>query len=114
LFFIRWIYQVLRVGFVLACVAIACALLGSTHGYVSPQCNPITAVCVSKDKRWIATADSGEDNMIVVWDSSTATPVKIIPKPYEKGIVAMDMSSDAMFLVTLSDGAHTRKHGGGG
>lgn len=52
--------------------------------------------------------------MIVVWDSSTATPVKIIPKPYEKGIVAMDMSSDAMFLVTLSDGAHTRKHGGGG
>jgi hypothetical protein len=45
-----------------------------------PQCNPITAVCVSKDKRWIATADSGEDSMIVVWDSSTATPVTYYTK----------------------------------
>lgn len=30
--------------------------------------NPITAVCVSKDKRWIVTADSGKDSMLVVWE----------------------------------------------
>lgn len=68
------------------------------------HCNPITAVCVSNDKRWIATADSGKDSMIVVWDSWKASPVKIIPQPYENGIASMDMSSDAMFLVTLSQG----------
>jgi len=105
------------------------------------QCNPTTAVCVSKDKRWIATADSGPDSMIVVWDSLKATPVKIIHNPYKGGqktshlnfeclkmfvsvanmsssfltkilsahvlllgVAAMDMSSDSMFLVTLSQG----------
>lgn len=68
------------------------------------HCNPITAVCVSRDKRWIATADSGEGSMIVVWDSKTAAPVKILTKPYEAGIAAMDMSSDSMFLATVSAG----------
>jgi len=68
------------------------------------HCNPITAVCVSRDKRWIATADSGEGSMIVVWDSKTAAPVKILTKPYEAGIAAMDMSSNSMFLATVSAG----------
>lgn len=66
------------------------------------QCNPITAVSVSNDKRWIATADSGPDSMIIVWDSWKASPVKILPNPCEGGVAAMDMSSDSMFLVTLS------------
>ena len=61
-------------------------------------------MCVSKDKRWIATADSGEESMIVVWDSLKAAPVKIITQPYPEGIAAMDMSADAMFLATLSAG----------
>lgn len=68
------------------------------------HCNPITAVCVSRDKRWIATADSGEGSMIVVWDSHTASPVKILTKAYDAGIAAMDMSADSMFLVTVSAG----------
>jgi len=69
------------------------------------HCNPITAVCVSQDKRWIFTADSGEDSMIVVWDSLKAKPIKIIRHKYKHGIVAMDISADAMFLLTLSAGA---------
>lgn len=68
------------------------------------HCNPITAVCVSADKRWIATADSGEEAMIIVWDAQKAVPVKIIPHPYQNGVAAMDMSADSMFLVTLSQG----------
>ena len=67
------------------------------------HCNQITSVCVSKDKRWIATADFGPDSMLVVWDALRATPVKILPThPDHGGIAAMDMSADAMFLVTLS------------
>jgi len=68
------------------------------------HCNPITAVCVSNDKRWIATADCGDDSMIVVWDSLKATPIKIIQQPYAKGIVSLDISSDSLFLATLSAG----------
>lgn len=67
------------------------------------HCNQITSVCVSKDKRWIATADFGPDSMLVVWDALRATPVKILPThPDHGGIAAMDMSADAMFLATLS------------
>lgn len=89
-----------------------------------PQCNPITACCVSDDRRWIATADAGPESMIVVWDALTGTPIKTIftvrrrcrprrrsapsrgmraAQPHERGVLAMDMSPDAMFLVTLSN-----------
>eukprot|EP00753_Platysulcus_tardus_P018249 PLAT6795.1.p2 GENE.PLAT6795.1~~PLAT6795.1.p2 ORF type:complete len:975 (+),score=426.58 PLAT6795.1:45-2927(+) len=66
------------------------------------HCNTITAVCVSDDKRWVATADAGADSMIVVWDSLTGTPIKTIFQPHPNGVSAMDLSPDAMFLVTLS------------
>ena len=66
------------------------------------HCNPITACCVSEDKRWIATADSGPDSVIVIWDSLSATPVKTIFNPHPHGVCAMDLSPDAMFLVSLS------------
>lgn len=70
--------------------------------FLQGHCNAITAACVSEDRRWIATADSGPDSMIVVWDSTTGTPTKTIFNPHPQGVVAMDMSPDAMFLVTLS------------
>jgi len=67
------------------------------------HCNPITCCCVSEDKRWIATADSGPDSMVVVWDSLNGTPIKTIFNPHPNGVISMDMSPDAMFLVTLSE-----------
>ena len=82
---------------------------GVIYDYVSrrPQllqghCNPITCCCVSEDKRWIATADAGTDALIVVWDSVTGTPIKTIFNPHPNGVLAMDITPDAMFLVTLS------------
>lgn len=70
--------------------------------FLQGHCNAITCACISEDKRWIATADAGPDSMIVVWDSTTGTPIKTIFNPHPNGVVAMDMSPDAMFLVTLS------------
>ena len=50
--------------------------------------NPITAVAVSTDKRWIATADSGVESMLIIWDADTAAPVKIITLPEDdQGVV---------------------------
>ena len=66
------------------------------------HCNPITTCCVSEDKRWIATADAGADALIVVWDSITGTPIKTIFNPHPNGILAMDITPDAMFIVTIS------------
>ncbi|CAK9034455.1 Cilia- and flagella-associated protein 251 [Durusdinium trenchii] len=66
------------------------------------HCNPITCCAVSADKRWIATADEGPDSMIVIWDSLSGVPIKTIFTPHENGVKSMDMSQDAMFLITLS------------
>lgn len=31
--------------------------------------NAVSCLCVSEDRRWVATADRGPDALIVVWDS---------------------------------------------
>ena len=41
--------------------------------------------------------------MIVVWDSVYATPQHTYFSPHEDGVIAMDISPDANFLVTLSN-----------
>ena len=64
--------------------------------------NHITSVTASMDRRWVATADSGsEDCMVVVWDTSTGTPVKTLFKPHAAGATAMHMCEDASILATV-------------
>ena len=36
----------------------------------------MTCACVSRDKRYIATADRGPNSVIVVWDAQSGTPIK--------------------------------------
>lgn len=67
------------------------------------HCNPICAVAVSHNKKWVATADAGRDSMMVVWDTASGTPIKSIFNPHLNGVLAMDISADALFIVTLSD-----------
>jgi WD40 repeat protein len=57
---------------------------------------------VSRDKNWIVTADSGSDNILVVWDAEKAAPVKTIFQPHPNGVEVMDLSDDNTGLVTLS------------
>lgn len=66
------------------------------------HCHPISCCVVSEDKRWIVTADTGDESMIVVWDSATGSPIKTLFQPHAWGVQAIDMSPDALFLVTLS------------
>jgi len=66
------------------------------------HCNAISCSAVSEDRRWIVTADEGKDSMIVIWDSETGNPIKTIMNPHENGVKAIDMTTDAMFLVSLS------------
>jgi WD40 repeat protein len=69
------------------------------------HCNPITAVAVSADKRWLATADTGPKSMIIIWDSWNASAVKVLPlDDDDKGVASLDISADSMFVVSLSQG----------
>ena len=66
------------------------------------HCNKISCCSVSNDKRWIVTADIGEDALMVVWDSITATPLKTIFSPHGKGVYRMDISQNGNYICTLS------------
>lgn len=39
---------------------------------------------------------------MVVWDTASSTPIKSIFNPHTNGVIAMDISQDALFIVTLS------------
>eukprot|EP01022_Parablepharisma_sp_SALTPOND_P001089 TRINITY_DN105565_c3_g1_i1.p1 TRINITY_DN105565_c3_g1~~TRINITY_DN105565_c3_g1_i1.p1 ORF type:complete len:984 (+),score=100.01 TRINITY_DN105565_c3_g1_i1:379-3330(+) len=67
------------------------------------QCNEITATACSKDKKWLVTADLGNDSVMVVWDADTGTPVKTIFNPNPGGVRAVAISDDAEYIATLGD-----------
>jgi len=73
-----------------------------TQVILQGHCNCITCCAVSKDKRWIVTADSGDDSILVIWDALTGAPVKTLFLPHKKGIISLDISEDALFICTLS------------
>ena len=73
-----------------------------TQQVLQGHCNPISAAVISPDKKWIITADSGPESVIVVWDSLTGTPVKTIFDPHTHGVSALAISADAMFISSLS------------
>jgi WD40 repeat protein/Ca2+-binding EF-hand superfamily protein len=64
--------------------------------------NIITATTVSKDKKWIVTADTGPDSMLVVWERESGTPVKTFLTPHPYGVHALDIAPQSNYLVTLS------------
>lgn len=65
------------------------------------HCNLITCAVVSADKRWIVTADAGDDSILVVWDSLSGAPVKTIFSPHARGTCALDLSADALYVTSL-------------
>ena len=65
------------------------------------HCNIITCCTVSLDKRWIVTADAGNESILVVWDSYTGTPVKTIFTPHDLGCTAVALSDNSMTIVSI-------------
>ncbi|XP_033827950.2 cilia- and flagella-associated protein 251 [Periophthalmus magnuspinnatus] len=68
----------------------------------------LSSVCVSDDRRWIATADPSP--MAIVWDSYSGIPVCTLFHCHPKhGLTDMAFSRDAKYLVTLGAG-DTQQH----
>jgi len=73
-----------------------------TQMILQGHCNMITCCAVSSDKRWIVTADTGDDPIMVVWDARTGAPVKTYFNPHPNGVKALDISDDALYVTSLS------------
>jgi cilia- and flagella-associated protein 251 len=63
--------------------------------------NIIRCCVVSKDKKWIVTCDSGDESLVVVWNSKTGAPVKTFINAHSGGVESVDISDDNLFIVTL-------------
>ena len=74
-----------------------------TQKLLQGHCNKITCTACSIDKSLIVTADSGVDSMIVVWDSMYGNAKRTYFSPYENGVCAVDLSTDARYLATISN-----------
>jgi cilia- and flagella-associated protein 251 len=72
-----------------------------TQTILQGHCNVISCCVVDKNKRWIVTADTGADPIMVVWDAVSLVPVKTFTLPHEGGVEAIDISDDALYIATL-------------
>ncbi|NXT70328.1 CF251 protein, partial [Chaetops frenatus] len=81
-------------------------ILQNRQFHLQGHTNVISCLCVSGDKRWVATADQGPDALIIVWDSYSGVPVcTIFLNHSEDGVCAIAISQDAKYLVTISAAA---------
>ena len=74
---------------------------GDPHTHTQGHCNSISCILVTDDRAIIITSDMGDGSLLVLWNSKTGNPIQSIVQPHKFGTVAMDLSPDDEWLVTV-------------
>ncbi|KAL2091774.1 hypothetical protein ACEWY4_011572 [Coilia grayii] len=91
--------------YVCAHIAVMYDHTANTQHLLQGHCSPISCVCVSEDRRWLVTADRGQDSLVIVWDTYTGIPVRTLFDCHpEGGTVALALSHDSKHLVMVGTG----------
>lgn len=62
----------------------------------------VTCIAADGNGKWLVTADSGPENVIIVWDSKDNFPQRTIFNPHRNiKLSKVIISSDAKYLMTL-------------
>ncbi|XP_076127408.1 cilia- and flagella-associated protein 251 [Alosa pseudoharengus] len=94
--------ECLVILYVCAHVAVMYDHTTNTQHLLQGHCSPISCVCVSEDRRWLVTADKGQDSLVIVWDTYTCIPVRTLFDCHpEGGTVALALSHDSKHLVSV-------------
>ncbi|XP_078733250.1 cilia- and flagella-associated protein 251 isoform X1 [Lampetra fluviatilis] len=73
-----------------------------TQHILQGHANTLSCMCLSENKRWLATADTGPGSTVIVWDTYSGIPVHTLFSCHpEEVVVAMTMSPDASYIITL-------------
>ncbi|KNE70555.1 hypothetical protein AMAG_14677 [Allomyces macrogynus ATCC 38327] len=86
------------------------AVAGMDQVHFQGHSHAITALCVSRDRKWAVSADTGPESLLLVWEIATGMPIKTIFGPHNgHGAVVVDMSVDAKYVVSIggAPGAQT-------
>ena len=91
-----------KVCYIAAHTAVIFDCEARTQVVLQGHCNPITCLVATEDRSVVATADTGPDSMIVLWNVATGQPMHTIPSAHPNGVAAMDLTPDGTSIVTVS------------
>lgn len=74
----------------------------NTMTFLPGHNNPISAIGADYSGRWLISADSGEDNVIIIWDNFKKLPVWCLYNVFPDGVGFAKISQDARFLIAIN------------
>ena len=91
-----------RVGYAAAHMIVMCSHDDCHQTVLQGHCQPVSCLTASVDRSVVASADSGPDSLMVVWDVQSASPLWSVSKPHKYGCAALQLSPNGYQLIAMS------------